>query len=130
MEKYTVVKVINHEVGTFQKVHVKDKKGATKDFYFDTIPELKSGITLKVYKNLKDSISAYSCKVNGKQFVRLPILPCTEKAFSRFYDVFKSADACALDVDICSALKVRGVKPTMNKANNLRLFISEMKKVR
>ena len=24
MEKYTVVKVVNHEVGTFQKVHVKD----------------------------------------------------------------------------------------------------------
>lgn len=130
MEKYTVVKVSNQDFGNFQKVHVKNKKGITDDFYFDSVPELKSGTTIKVYKTINNSVSAYSCKINGKQFVRLPILPCSAYGFTHFYDALKSMDACALDADIRSALKVRGIKPTINKINNLRLFISDMQNLR
>jgi len=130
MEKYTVISVSNHNTGAFQKVRVKDKRGTTDEFYFESVPNLKSGTTIKVYKDLKNSIFAYACKVNGKHFVRLPVLPYSTYAYAHFYDVFKSADVCALDKDICSALKTRGIKPTMNKANNLRLFISDMQNVK
>lgn len=130
MEKYTVINVSNNDVGAFKKVRVKDKKGGTDDFYFDDVPSLKSGTTIKVYKNLKNVIFAYSCKVNGRQFVRLPVLPCSAYSFVHFYDALGSADACALDQDICSVLKTRGIKPTMNKISNLRLFVTDVQNMK
>lgn len=130
MEKYTVVKVSDSDIATFQKVHVKGKNGLTRDFYFEHVPDLKSGITIKVYKNLNDAVAAYSCKINGKQVVRLQNAPNSAPAFNHFYSALNSADACALDSDICSVLKRRGLKTTWNKENNLRMFVNDMQKVK
>lgn len=62
----------------------------------------------------------YIYKVNGKRIVDLlPLL-----SLKGFYDEMSFIDACRLSLDIRGALRTYGITPTLNRQNNLQMFVN------
>ena len=84
------------------------------------------GTVLKMY-NVVDSVAspvkAVSYNIDGKQFVDIQEMPMTEHGLIHFYDDMSKLDALRMQYDVCKVLRGRGIQPTLNSINNLRLML-------
>lgn len=68
---------------------------------------------------------AYSYTLDGKRHVELMTVPLSNYSINTFYDKLSFWDAFRLNRDIKCILVQRNIKPTWNKANNLRMFLRD-----
>ena len=131
MEKYRVEKVY-HTKGTFhQELDLRGlNKSACAQYksfcVYRLKPMFRVGTVLKMYKgvdSVASPVKAVSYNIDGKQFVDIQAMPMTEDGLIDFYDDMSWFDAVRLKYDVCKVLRRRGIQPTLNAANNLRLML-------
>ena len=131
MEKYRVEKVY-HTKGTFHQEL--DLRGLNKSAcarykrfcVYRLKPMFRVGTVLKMYKgvdSVASPVKAVSYNIDGKQFVDIQAMPMTEHGLIHFYDDMPKLDALRMQYDVCNVLRRRGIQPTLNAANNLRLLL-------
>jgi hypothetical protein len=126
MERYKVEFVFDNKSLFVQYVKAKNKRGAEKMFCLRSTLPVKKGMFINMYekKGIVKTTLAYSYKINGKRIVDL--LRCG--SVNQFYDGVGFFDSCRLNRDICQALRAQGIKPTLNRKNNLRLFFRALER--
>ena len=131
MDKFKISSVKYCEGDIYQTVYLNGKKGHNRRVDITrTASKFEKGHAFKVYKTQLGLDYAYSYKLGGKRYVDLMQRPINMSAVEGFYEKLSMFDSILLNNDICSVLRRRGIKPTFNKMNNLRLFLFELPRVR
>lgn len=131
MDMFKVTSVKYEDGDIYQTVFLNGKKGYNcQKNIFRTNVKFEKGHAFKVYKTRYGLDYAYSYKLGGKRYVDLMQVPTNMSGVESFYEKLCMVDSILLNNDICSVLCRRGIKPTFNKMNNLRLFLFELPKVR
>ena len=131
MEKYRVNKVYHTKGTSHQELDLRGlNKSACAQYkrfcVYRLKPMFRVGTVLKMY-NVVDSVAspvkAVSYNIDGKQFVDIQEMPMTEHGLIHFYDDMSKLDALRMQYDVCKVLRGRGIQPTLNSINNLRLML-------
>ncbi len=131
MDKFKISSVKYCEGDIYQTVYLNGKKGHNRRVDIHrTASKFEKGHAFKVYKTQLGLDYAYSYKLGGKRYVDLMQRPINMSGVEGFYEKLSMFDSILLNNDICSVLRSRGIKPTFNKMNNLRLFLFELPRVR
>ncbi|MBQ2844437.1 MAG: hypothetical protein IJE79_00235 [Alphaproteobacteria bacterium] len=129
MKTYTVI--TNYDLypdSLFQNVLLKDKAGRERTESINNANLIPTGTKVFFYEYKKPSFirleTAYSYKINGKQYIQLNQTPGTHTAIKHFWANMGCIDRICLHHDIKKVLRQRKITPTLNRNTNLLLFLN------
>lgn len=128
MKTYTVI--TNYDIypdSLFQNVLLKDKAGRERTESINNANLIPTGTKVFFYEYKKSSFirleTAYSYKINGKQYIQLNQTPRIHTAIKHFWANMGYIDRIRLHRDIKKVLRQRKITPTLNRNTNLLLFL-------
>jgi len=124
MDKYYVKSIVRMNGQVWANLERGDEIKRIDLFASSVGPQV--GDVVKVFRSRQTGLDlAYSYRLGEKQFVDLMHVPLSNSSINAFYDNLTCSDAFRLNRDIKRVLVQRDVKPTWNKANNLRMFLRD-----
>lgn len=124
MDKYYVDSIVKMNKQEWINLERRSETKRLDSFLPSAMP--KVGDVVKVFRSRDTGLDlAYSYTLDGKQYVELTYTPLSNASINAFYDKCTFWDAFLLNRDIKRVLKQREIKPTWNKANNLRMFLRD-----